>query len=168
MKEPKERMATLTAWKFPTAEGADQAVGILENLQKEQLITVQDAATVSWPAGKKSPKTKEQHSLAGAGALGGGLLGLKYGMLFFVPILGLAVGAGIGAVAGCMAHYGIDDEFINNVRAEVTPGTSALFALTDNAVMDRVADAFKSTNATLIESNLSKEQEAELKKEFAS
>jgi uncharacterized membrane protein len=168
MKELVQRMATLTAWKFPTAEGADQAVSILENLQKEQLITVQDAATVSWPAGKKSPKTKEQHSLAGAGALGGAFWGLLFGLLFFVPILGLAIGAGLGALAGSMSHYGIDDDFINNVRAEVIPGTSALFALTENAVVDRVADAFKDTNAKLIESNLSKEQEAELKKEFAS
>ncbi len=160
-------MATLTAWKFPTVDGADQAVSTLANLQKEQLITVQDVATVSWPVGKKAPKTREHHSLAGPGALGGAFWGLLFGLLFFVPILGLAVGAGIGALAGSMTHYGISDDFINKVRSEVTPGTSALFALTSFAVFDRVEDAFKGSGATLITSNLSKEQEDELRKEFA-
>jgi uncharacterized membrane protein len=159
-------MATLTAWKFPTPEGADQAVATLEQLQRERLITVQDAATVSWPPGKKSPKTREQHNLAGAGALGGAFWGLLFGLIFFVPILGLAVGAGLGALAGSMSKYGISDDFIKSVRDQVTPGTSALFALTEGAVTDRVAEAFKGSNASLITSNLSKEEEDELRKEF--
>ena len=62
-------MATLTVLKFPTAEGADQMIGTLEGLQKQQLISIQDAAIVSWPAGKKKPKTRQLNSLAGAGAL---------------------------------------------------------------------------------------------------
>ncbi|MEJ7900479.1 MAG: hypothetical protein WKF63_01440 [Thermomicrobiales bacterium] len=42
-------MATLTAVKFATPEGADQALGVLENLQTQNLIRIQDAAVVSWP-----------------------------------------------------------------------------------------------------------------------
>jgi uncharacterized membrane protein len=61
----------------------------------------------------------------------------------------------------------VSDDIINTVRSEVTPGTSALFALTSFAVFDRVEDAFKGSGATLITSNLSKEQEDELRKEFA-
>jgi uncharacterized membrane protein len=52
-------MGTLSVWKFDTAEGAGQAVGTLEDLAKQQLITVLDAATVSWPEGAKRPKTRE-------------------------------------------------------------------------------------------------------------
>src|SRR6185312_1663902 len=62
-------MGTLSVWKFDTAEGAGQAVGTLEDLAKQQLITILDAATVSWPEGAKRPKTRELHNLAGAGAL---------------------------------------------------------------------------------------------------
>ena len=37
-------MATLTVWRFNDPEGAGRAVGILEGLQQQELITVHDAA----------------------------------------------------------------------------------------------------------------------------
>jgi len=55
-------MTTLTVWKFDTAEGAQAALEKLGELSKLQLIQVQDAAVVSWPAGKKSPKTRNHGS----------------------------------------------------------------------------------------------------------
>src|SRR5262245_14545760 len=102
-------MATLVVLKFDTPDGADQAVALAGNLQKQSLITVEDAGTVSWPANAKKPKTKQAHSLAGAGALGGAFWGLLFGLLFFIPFLGLAIGAAMGAIAGGMSDYGIDD-----------------------------------------------------------
>jgi len=160
-------MATLTVWKFPTPDGADQASARLEDLQKQGLITVHDAATVSWPPDKKKPKTRQLNNLRGAGALSGAFWGLLFGLLFFIPVIGLAIGAAAGAFAGSMADVGIDDDFIKRVRSEVTQGTSALFVLTSDAVFDRVRDAFKGTDATLISTNLSQEQEAKLREAFA-
>lgn len=160
-------MATLTAWKFSTPEGADGALATLEKLQSEQLIQVQDAAVVSWPAGRKKPKTRELHSTKAAGALGGGFWGLLFGLIFFVPILGLAVGAATGALMGSLTDVGISDAFIKNVRDKVTPGTSALFLLTSNAVIDRVQSEFAGSQAELISTNLSAEQEAKLREAFA-
>src|SRR5262249_46874466 len=69
-------MATLTVVKFPTAGGADQMIGTLEKLQQERLITIEDAAIVTWPMGKKGPKTRHLYSLAGVGALHGSFWGL--------------------------------------------------------------------------------------------
>ena len=63
-------MATLTAWKFETADGAQKAEQTLIALSKQELIQLLDAATVSWPAGKKKPKTKQLESLTGAFAQG--------------------------------------------------------------------------------------------------
>lgn len=160
-------MATLTAIKFPTADGADRALVTLEQLQKQQLIEVQDAAVVSWPAGRKQPKTRQAHNLAGAGALGGMFWGMLFGLLFFIPILGAAIGAGIGAMTASLADVGIDDKFINDVKRQVTPGTSALFALTSGAVVDRVMDAFKEHQGVIISTNLTREQEDQLKEAFA-
>jgi len=159
-------MATLTVWRFDTADGAKNALTTLERLQKEELIDVVDAAVVSWPEGRKKPKTEQLHSLVGAGALGGSFWGLLFGLIFFVPLLGMAVGAAMGALTGSMADVGIDDSFIKRVREQVTPGTSALFALTTNAVTDRVLDNFKGTRAELISTNLSAEQEAKLREAF--
>jgi uncharacterized membrane protein len=159
-------MATLTALKFPTAEGADQLLGTLEQLQKQQLITIQDAAIVSWPAGKSKPKTRQISNLTGAGALTGAFWGMLFGLLFFIPLIGLAIGAGMGALAGSMADVGIDDNFIRQVREKVTPGTSALFLLSSGAVLDRVMDALRGTQMELIATNLSKDQEEKLRAAF--
>jgi hypothetical protein len=41
-----------------------------------------------------------------------------------------------------MATLGISDEFIRDVREKVTPGTSALFALTSGANQEKVAEEF--------------------------
>ena len=160
-------MASLTALKFSTTSGADTMLATLQSLQSQQLIQIQDAAIVRWPEGAKKPKTQQLTNLAGAGALGGAFWGMLFGLLFFVPFLGLAVGAAIGALTGKFADVGIDDKFINEVKAKVTPGTSALFLLTSNAVVDRVSEALKGQEFELIASNLSAEQEAALREAFA-
>jgi len=160
-------MATLTAWKFDTPDGADKAETILVGLSKQQLINIYDAATVEWEAGKKKPKTKQANNLVAAGALGGSFWGLLFGILFFVPLLGLAVGAAAGALGGSLADAGIDDDFINAVKAKVTPGTSALFLLSSDAVQDKIKDAFEGVHAELIHTNLSNEDEAKLRAAFA-
>src|SRR5215213_5475554 len=148
---PKELgMATLTVWKFDSAGGAQSALAQLERMQKEELVQVNDAAYVTWPEGKKKPKTEQLHNMTGAGALGGSFWGLLFGLLFFVPLLGMAMGAAMGALAGSMSDVGIDDDFIREVRQHVTPGTSALFVMTQNVVVDKVAHEFKDSGATLV------------------
>ena len=160
--------ASLVVLKFPTAEGADYMLARLDTLQKQQLITINDGAVVSWPAGASKPKTRQlaQGAATGIGALGGAFWGLLFGLLFFIPLFGLAVGAGVGALMGHFAHYGISEDFINSVRSKITPGTSALFLLSSGAVVDKVADAVKDIQFEIIQTNLSKEQEAELKAAF--
>jgi uncharacterized membrane protein len=159
-------MATLTVVKFPTAEGARQLLTTLENLQKQELVTVHDAAIVQWPADKRKPRTEQLHRLAGVGALSGAFWGLLFGLLFFVPLLGTAIGAAMGAWSGSLADVGIDDDFIKQVRDQVTPGTSALFLLSSGAVTDRVWDALRGTEMELIATNLSKEEEDALRTAF--
>jgi uncharacterized membrane protein len=160
-------MATLTVWKFDTAQGADDATDVLRNLAAKKLITIHDAATVRWEEGKKKPKTRQLTNLAGAGALGGAFWGMLFGLIFFVPLLGAAIGAATGALAGSLGDVGIDDGFINRVRDEVTPGTSALFVMSSDAVLDKVHDAFATARPELIFTNLSDEQETALREVFA-
>ena len=160
-------MATLTVWKFPTPLGADQAEHTLEGLQKQELIKIHDAAIVSWPEGAKKPKTRQLASTTGAGALGGAFWGLLFGLIFFVPLLGMAIGAGMGALAGSMTDVGINDEFIKKLRAEITPGTSALLLMTSEGVLDKVKDAFEGQPMQLVQTNLSKEQEDKLREVFS-
>jgi uncharacterized membrane protein len=160
-------MATLTVWKFDEPGGADDAERTLVSLAKQNLITIHDAATVSWPAERNRPKTRHIESLAGAGALSGSFWGLLFGLLFFVPLLGTAVGAAAGAIGGSLTDVGIDDDFVDAVRAKVTPGTSALFVLSSDAELARVHDAFAGHRPELVQSSLSGEEEGKLREVFA-
>lgn len=160
-------MATLTVLKFKSADGAEQALETLKSLQQRQLIKVQDAATVSWPDGKKGPKTRQAANLAGIGALDGAFWGMLFGLIFFVPFFGAAIGAAMGALSGKFADFGIDDQFIKEVREQVTEGTSALFVMTSDAVLDRVVEELKGLSPEVIATNLPAEQEAELKSVFS-
>lgn len=160
-------MATLTVWRLSTADGAEQMLTTVGELQRQELIQVHDAAVVSWPVGAKKPKTRQAHNLAGAGAMTGAFWGMLFGLLFFVPLLGMAVGAAAGALGGSMADVGIDDSFIKRVRDSITPGTSAVFLMTSDAVRDRVIEALRGFDAELIQTNLSREEEAKLREVFA-
>jgi uncharacterized membrane protein len=160
-------MATMTVWKFPTANGAAIAEETLKDLQRRELIQIHDAAMVTYPEGARKPKTRQLRSLAGAGALGGAFWGFLFGLIFFVPLLGMAIGAGMGALTGSMTDVGIDDAFIRRMREEIQPGTSALFVLSSGAVVDKVKDAFKGQQMMLVETNLSHEQEDKLRAAFA-
>ena len=159
-------MATLSVLKFPTADGAQQMESTLLALQKQHLIEVQDAAIVTWPQGKKSPKTQQLHSLTGQGALIGAFWGMLFGLIFFIPFFGLAIGAAMGALSGKFADYGIDDNFIKQTREKVTEGTSALFLLTTGAVVDKLVEALKGQAFEIISTNLPKEKEDELRAAF--
>jgi len=139
----------------------------IQSLQKQQLIKIEDAAIVTWPEGRKSPKTKQLTNLAGLSALDGAFWGMLFGLIFAVPFFGLAVGAAFGALAGGMVDYGIDDEFIKKTREQVTEGTSALFLMTSGAVVDKVVEQLRGERMELISSNLTAEQEQQLKDAFA-
>ena len=159
-------MATLSVLKSNDPGGADRIMLALQGMQERQLITLEDAAVVSWPEGAKKPQTRQLHDMSGAGALGGAFWGLVFGLIFLVPLFGLAVGAAMGALSGSLADVGIDDDFINKVREKVTPGTSALFVLTSGATEDRVIEELKQYDFEIISTNLPAEQEQKLREAF--
>lgn len=160
-------MATLSVLKFHTPTGADEALDLVKSLQKQQLITLQDAAIVTWPEGAKKPKTRQLINLAGMGAMNGAFWGMLFGLIFFVPLLGMAVGAAFGALGASMADVGIDDEFINKTKGKVTEGTSALFLLTSDATTDKVVNQMKKLDFEIVSTSLSQEEEDKLRAAFS-
>jgi len=160
-------MANLSVWRFGTATGAEEASHRLQDLHDRALITVHDSAVVSWDVDDRKPKTRHLGEDGSSGALGSTFWGFLFGLIFTVPLLGAAVGLAAGKRAASLRDAGIDDAFIERIRASVTPGTSALFVLASNAVPDAVANAFAGTDMELIETNLSKEDEDALRTAFA-
>jgi len=160
-------LSDLVVLAFDTETGAEQLRDDLIQLQKEHLIGLEDAAVaVRHQDGKV--KIKQVESLAGAGALGGAFWGLLIGLIFFVPVFGLLVGAAAGAMIGKSRDIGVDDKFIKEVGDTLQPGNSALFLLVSKVVPDKVQDTLKKyKNVKVLKTSLSKEQEEKLKHAFA-
>jgi uncharacterized membrane protein len=151
---------------FKNETEAAEALSKVEDMQKQELIKVNDAAVaVRHRDGRV--KVKQANSMAGAGALGGAFWGFLFGLLFFVPFLGMAVGAATGALFGKAADYGINDDFIKKVSAAIQPGTSALFLLASDAKVDKVVEQLKPFDGEIIHTSLSKTEEKHLKEAFA-
>jgi uncharacterized membrane protein len=159
-------MTTVTALKFATADGAEAALDRVVKLQARHLIKVHDAAIVSWPFDQPAPKTRQLVNLVAAGTLGGMFWGMLFGLIFVTPFFGLVLGSAAGAIGGAFRDYGIDDNFIKSIRGAVTAGTSALFLMTSDAVMDRVVEDLKAVEFEIIATNLSAEQEVKLRELF--
>ena len=74
-----------------------------------------------------------QPSLAGAGAAGGALWGGLIGLIFLMPLFGMAIGAASGAAAGALADTGVDDKFMKELGTQMTPGSAAVIVLVSGA-----------------------------------
>jgi uncharacterized membrane protein len=150
---------------FKDETSAEQMRDKLASLQQLQLIKLADAAVVVRRQDGKV-KVKQAVSLVGAGALGGAFWGMLIGLLFWAPWLGLAIGAASGALSGALSDYGVDDKFIKEVGSTIEPGHSALFLLVESWTEDKVMDEVKGFEAKVLQTSLSKEDEAKLQAAF--
>ncbi len=159
-------MSDLIVLAFDSEDGALQLRDKLLSMQKQRIIELADAAVVVRRQDGKA-KVKQLHSLVGSGALGGAFWGMLIGLLFFMPWLGAAAGALGGALGGKFTDIGVDDNFIKEVGNKIEPGHSALFLLVVSATGDKVLEELAGTEATVIQTSLSNEQEAKLRDHFA-
>jgi uncharacterized membrane protein len=147
-------MTTFTVWKFEDPDGAEHAASILKGVEAEGLIKVLDHAVLTWPAGKSRPTLKRTHDATWHDTGWGALWGLIVGGLFFMPLLGAAAGAGIGAILKATDGVGIGKDQLEAIRTQVTEGTSALMVITDEGNLDRVGERFHGMHWTLVDTNL--------------
>lgn len=154
-------MSNLFVLKCQNETTGENILNTLRELQKQHLITVEDAALVTLKANGK-PKIRQANDLVGAGALGGAFWGMLIGLLFLSPLLGAALGAGMGAIAGKFSDIGIDDDFIKQVGSAIHPGEAALFVLSRQEVIDKVVPALKQYQFEVIKTSLSQEDEDRL------
>jgi len=159
-------MSSLVVLAFENMTGAEDMRERMYDLQKRELITLEDAAVVVRKESGKT-KVKQAHSLVGAGALGGAFWGMLIGLLFFAPWLGIIAGAAGGALAGKLGDVGVDDDFIKQVSDTIEPGHSALFLLARDAQMERIEQELSGESFEIIQTNLSPEDETQLRDTFA-
>jgi len=156
-------MATLVAIAYPDESTADEARRTVQDLEADLVIQADQVAAISRDEkGKYHVTTSHGGASAGAGAAWGGFWGMLFGLIFFIPFAGLAIGAGLGALFGHMGEKAIDKEFQEQVRNEVTPGTSALFMIIEKATPDKAIAALKQYGGKVIRTSLSEEDTAKL------
>jgi len=158
-------MSELIVFAFPNEKGASEMDEAINRLKKEQLITLDDAAIVVRNHDGKV-KVKQAVDLVGTGTVGGAFWGMLIGLLFWMPWLGMAVGAITGAIAGKLTDYGINDDFIHEVAETIEPGGSGLFLLISKWTEDKVLDELTMFNPKVVRTSLSKEEEHKLKATF--
>jgi len=91
---------------------------------------------------------------------------MLFGLIFSVPFFGIAIGVAAGALGGAFRTYGIHDDFVQRARDRITEGTSALFVITSDAVLDRVAEGMKDLTFEITSTSLSGDQEKKLREAF--
>jgi uncharacterized membrane protein len=157
-------MADLIAVTFNDETTAFELRAELAKLQKEYLIDMDDVVVVTRDDNGKV-KLHQAVNLTAAGAVGGSFWGLLIGMLFLNPLLGMAVGAGAGALSGKLTDIGIDDKFMKELGDNLPKGGSALFTLVKRSTPDKVLERLEPFRGKgkVMRTSLSKESEDELR-----
>ena len=154
-------MSTLVVVSYKDGSEAEAVRQKLLEMQQDYLVDLEDAVVVVKDA-KGKVRLHQAVNLTAAGAVRGGFWGALIGLIFLNPLLGMAVGAGMGAASGALSDVGIDDQFMKDLAANMQPGNSILFVLVRKATPDKVLEELKGTGGTILKTSLSHEDEAKL------
>jgi uncharacterized membrane protein len=155
-------VSNLIAVAYPNVQTAEQVRSTLLELQTEKLIELEDMVIVT-RNDKGKVKLHQSVSPGAAGAAGGALWGGVIGLLFFAPLLGMAVGAASGGLAGSTTDVGVDDNFMKELGAKLDGDTAALIVLVRSSTADKVLPRIQEFGGHVMQSSLSNEREAELR-----
>ena len=133
---------------FGEEPAADEALKAMVRAKVDEKIYFEDASVIKRdPDGKIHVKETDDTSAgkgAGIGAVIGGVIGLIGGPA------GVIVAAGTGAVIGGLmakGDAGFRDESLEEVGENLTPGTSALVAITSQGFLDPTLNFLKQYDA---------------------
>lgn len=160
-------MSYLVVITFDNETEAGKVREAVSQLQQRGLLSLDDSAVVVKDANGKIQVHNEIDRGVKVGAVGGGLIGLMLGFVFF-PLGGLIVGTVGGAIAGKMADLGVDQKFVKDVEAAMTPGSSAIFLVIRQADPNAALAALKPYKGTVYHTSLDTEAEESLRQVLSS
>lgn len=134
-------MRVLTAT-FDSLGGANLAVNKLQELEKKDLLDVENTMTVSKNAWDEIDIKETTGDSARKGAGVGALVGSVLGLIFPPSILAsTGVGAAVGAMTGVLRGSHFDSEDIQAMADQLQPGQSMLVAIVEPQWQDEVQAA---------------------------
>ena len=101
------------------------------------------------------------------GAASGSCWGLLFGLVFLNPLIGVVL-AGVGALGGALTDFGIRDQFMKDLAANVKSGDAVLFLLIQSMTADKVLSEIKDAGGTVLKTSLDEQKEQHLRDTLAS
>src|SRR4051795_10934056 len=157
-------MSSLVAIAYADLDTAQQVVANLGRAKAGRELELDDVVIVE-RRGDGDIKL-HQPSMAASGAAGGARWGGLIGLIFLMPLFGMAIGAASGAAAGALTDVGVDDKFLKELGEQLTPGSAAVIALVRRVTMDKVIDSIQ-IQGRIIQTSLDNEAEARLEEALA-
>ena len=147
-------MATIIAIGYPSEATAALAADEIRALSAD--LPIEPDAIAEVVRDKEGAfHVTTNHDTVTTGPTYGMFWGLLFGVLFFVPVLGLTVGSGLRALMDGIEKYDVDPAFQQKVRDMLQPGTSALFLVVENVSSDSVVTGLVRFMGTVLTSPLS-------------
>jgi len=163
-----ESMHELIVLSFPRESTAARVMTTVREMEQEELLEIDRAVVVVRDEhGKATYQTQQARPSAGRGAAWGGVWGLLIGSLFLTPVAGVALGAGMGALAGKLNKVALDQSFKTRVEAALRPGTSMVILFLDHARTNEIVERLKRYEGTVLKTNLSEADEQAIQEALA-
>jgi uncharacterized membrane protein len=157
-------VSDLVAIAYPDLATAREVASNVGEAQKAHIIDLDDLVIVERQGDGKIKL--HQPSLAGAGAAGGALWGGLIGLIFLMPLFGMAIGAASGAAAGAMSDAGVDDKFMKDLGTKLQAGGAAVIVLFRQANTEKLLSEVK-IPGEVIQTSLNSEGEQALRDALA-
>jgi uncharacterized membrane protein len=155
-------MSELIVIVYPTEAQAEVVRGRLFKMQREYLLTLNDAV-IATKSADGHIKLNQVVNMTAMGAVSGSFWGLLVGALFLMPAVGAAFGAASGALGGALSDFGIEDAFMKDLAGSIQPGNSALFILSEKMTADKVIDGIKDAGGVVLKTSLDRTKEQQLR-----
>ena len=149
-----------------TFDNVDEAAKVRESLrsiEKEGLLQLDDTAIVLRDEEGKVHVKDEMDRGVKVGAVGGGLLGLFIGAIFF-PLGAIILGVLGGALVGSTANLGVSKKFIKEVTESLEPGTSAIFFVIRDGNPNAIVGVLRPYKGEIYQDTLTSEDEETLRR----
>jgi uncharacterized membrane protein len=160
-------MAVLFAIVYPDQATAEQAALTTRGLVDAGFLNLLDSSLITKNAKGKIEHHGERHTVR-TGLLSGALIGGVTGLLFLVPVAGIAAGAAFGGLIGKWAKSGASSDFErfrDQVSADLQPGGAALLLLCDVDARERLIHDLGQHGGIIRSTDISDEQLAEIQQE---
>lgn len=158
-------MSYLVVIAFDDPDEAGKVRQTLSSIEHTGHLSLDDSAIVIKDEDGKVHLKNEVDRGVKIGALGGSVLGLLIGAVFF-PIGGLVLGALSGALVGKLADTGVSQKFVKEVSEELKPGSSAIFFIVRGDDPNPTVAALREYKGKVLQTTLPEEAEETLRRQI--